>query len=184
MSRVRIVARFVWVLVVAFSLSASAAGAQQTRHFSFGVLTGIGSALDADDADANNFSLQVNLAFLTELKTQIGVRLGTIEFDSSDRLDSLMGGDLTYLTIAGEYRFSESFFESGLFLGVGIYELDGVTPAGVAESQSAIGLTAGVSGEFPVNPRWSVLVELVAHRAEFDAAKLFGSAAVGFLYHF
>ncbi|MCY3969179.1 MAG: hypothetical protein OXG74_04570, partial [Acidobacteria bacterium] len=79
----------------------------------------------------------------------------------------------------GEYRFQELYYQSGVFFGLGLYQLgNGV------ESEEGPGLTVGVSGDFPINKRLSVVLELSGHYADIDAASTYASAHVGVAYQF
>lgn len=163
---------------------ASPARAIEDYNFTVGLLAGVGSALDADDNDTDNSSFQLDFGFVTDIRTHVVARLGRIDF-GSDRLDSLTNADLTYLTVAGEYRFSEGYFESGLFLGLGVYELSGDRLDGSGDdSETSLGVTAGVTGEFEITRRLSFVLELAGHLVDLETSDAFATGHAGLAFHF
>lgn len=171
------------LVLVVLLLAPSALVAQNADTFSASVLGGLGGALDEEpDAGVTNPSFQLGFAWQTDDNTRVGLRLGQLDF-GSETVNTVREGDLTYFTLAGEYRFTESYYESGLYLGVGGYRLEGVeglTPF----DDTAIGLAAGVTGEFTVTRRWAILVELSAHYADLDRIQIFAMAHGGVTYRF
>lgn len=166
--------------------SAGDAGAQELYNYSVTVAGGLAGSTDAEPGDGvDNPALQVGFSYVTEKKARLGLRLGRFDLDSDDRFDGLTDASLTYLTVAGEYRFSESFYDSGLFLGLGGYQLDGdaVLP-GAEGDETAVGVTVGVTGDFKIRRRLSLIVELAGHYVDFDAANVFASGMVGVAFHF
>ena len=161
-----------------------AASAQQYTY-SVGALGGIGGSFDASPGDSySNPSYQLNLAMVTEPKTLVGVRIGRISLDKQDLFGSLHNAGLTYLTIGGEYRFTESYYESGLFLGLGAYRLNGTAADGRSKDQTSVGLTGGISGEIPLTSRIGVLLELAGHYVNLREAKIYGTLHGGLTFHF
>ena len=66
-----------------------------------------------------------------------------------------------------------------MFFGLGLYQLgNGV------DSEEGPGLTLGVSGDFPINKRLSVVIELSGHYADIDATSTYANASVGLAYQF
>jgi hypothetical protein len=57
-----------------------------------------------------------------------------------------------------DYRFSEPFGSTGLFLGVGLYR--GTAPG---FSDSNFGMSGGVNGDFPISRRFGIVVEGTYH---------------------
>ena len=162
------------LLIAAFCVS-SAVRAQEPRLFSLSVLGGLGSAIDAAHVDANNPSLQVGFNMDIDSERLLGVRVGTVSFSSSDVLNGHRSASLTYANISGEYRFREPLYDSGLYLGLGVYEFAGATRAGVV---------LGYTGEFEVNDRWSVVLEPAGHYANFRHDQAFAQALGGVRWHF
>jgi len=171
-------------LLAALLLLPGAARAQELYTFTAGLLGGIGGSFDADPGDdLGNTGFQLNLTMVTEPRTQVGVRLGQLALDSEDRFGSLSDAELSYVTVAGEYRFPQSYYESGLYLGLGGYRLEG-NRGSEDESDTSVGLTLGVTGEFKVTRWLGVLIELSGHYADLDEAQFFGMGHGGVAIHF
>ncbi len=174
------------VMVVFFAASGSSrAGAQELYSFTASLAGGISGALDADpDVGLGNLNLQAGFSWVTGIKRLVGVRLGRMDF-SSEPLEDLAEADgLTYLTIAGEYRFRDNYYDSGIYLGLGAYSLGGKRYDGSSEDQTAIGGVLGFTGDFRINPHYSVIVELAGHWVDLRGVQLFGNALVGVAYRF
>jgi hypothetical protein len=172
------------ILLVALLLLPGAARAQEPYTFTVGLLGGIGGSLDADPGDQlDNTGYQFNLDMVTEPRTHVGLRLGSLSLDSDERFGTLTDADLTYVTVAGEYRFPESYYESGIYAGLGGYRLEG-TRGGKDRSETAPGLAVGVTGEFKVTRWLAVLVELSGHYVDFDESQLFAMGHGGIAIHF
>lgn len=162
-----------------------AARAQELYTYSVGVMGGLGGSPDPDRGDGfDNTGLQVNLDLVTEPRTHLGLRLGRLSLDSSDSFGSLTSADLSYLTLGGEYRFNEGWYESGVYLALGGYRLEGDRPPGRTRRDTALGAAVGFTGELQVMRRLGVLVELSAHYADLDEAQIFGMAHAGVVVHF
>ncbi|HWM94551.1 MAG TPA: hypothetical protein VN493_27600 [Thermoanaerobaculia bacterium] len=171
-------------LLAALLLLPGAARAQELYTFSAGLLGGIGGSVDAEPGDdLGNTGFQLNLTMVTEPRTHVGFRLGQLGLDSEDFFGSLSDAELSYVTVAGEYRFPQSYYESGLYIGLGGYRLEG-NRFGGDETDTAVGLTLGVTGEFRVTQWLGVLVELSGHYADLDEAQFFGMGHGGISIHF
>lgn len=171
-------------LTAALLLLPGAARAQELYTFTAGLLGGVGGSFDAEPGDdLGNTGFQINLTMVTEPRTHVGFRLGQLGLDSEERFGSLSDAELSYVTVAGEYRFPQTYYESGLYLGLGGYRLEG-SRFGQGEEDTAVGLTLGVTGEFKVTRWLGVLVELSGHYADFDEAQLFGMGHAGVAIHF
>ena len=164
-----------------------AAGAQQDELYTFtaGALGGIGGSVDAEPGDSlSNTGFQLNLAMVTEPQTHVGLRVGQLALDDDEVFGSLTDADLTYVTVGGEYRYSERFYDSGIFIGLGGYRLEGTTFGGDSEEDTALGLTIGITGEFPLTRWLGLLVELSGHYADLEEAQIFGMGHAGLAIHF
>lgn len=172
------------LLIVGGFLIGPAATAQ-SYTFTASLLGGIGGSADADpDPGFGNPGFQLGFAWLSERKTHVGVRLGQVDF-GGERLENLVESDLTYLNVAGEYRFTESYYESGIYFGLGLYSVSGTPPPGAADDEdTGLGVVVGLTGDFNVSKNFSVLVDLAGHFADVDGAQVFGTALVGVGYHF
>jgi len=160
------------------------AHAAEQYTYTAGILGGIGGSFDADPGDdVSNSSYQLNLSMVTDTRTLVGFRVGKLNLDKQGAFGSLTGADLSYVTLAGEYRFQESYYESGLYIGLGGYRLSG-DRAGKAESQTSVGVVVGVTGELTVNRWLGVVVELSGHYVDVDEANLYGMGHAGLAFHF
>lgn len=167
-------------------VSSTAVQAQDLYTFSLGVMGGVGGSLDADPGDdLGNLGLQLNASFVTAPRTFLGIRVGQLALDESERFGTLADAGLTYATIAGEYRYSYSFYESGLYLGLGGYRLTGDDAFdGSDRTDTSFGLTLGLTGEFEMTRRLGLVAEIAGHWADFDEAQLFVTGHVGVAFHF
>lgn len=171
-------------LLITVAAVPAPAAAQELFTFTASALGGIGGAFDVERGDGvGNPSYQLGFSVVKEPRTLVGVRLGRVDF-GNDRFGDLFNADLTYLTVAGEYRFEESFYDSGLYLGLGGYQLQGTRLGGSSGDRTAIGLAFGVTGEFTLTRRVGILVELSGHYADLDQAKFFGLGHAGVAFHF
>jgi hypothetical protein len=150
------------------------AQAQETYSFT---VAGLGS-------DLSNTGFQVNLGMVTDARTHVAVRVGQLGLDQDEFFGSLREAELTYATFAGEYRFNEGWYDSGVYLGLGGYRLEGVDLGNSDSEDTALGLALGFTGEFKVNRWLGVLLELSGHWADFDESQIFGMAHGGLAVHF
>ena len=173
--------------LVVFALLAGPAAAQDLRPFRVSLFSGFGGSFDsAADTGFDNSSFQLGCAWERDQTTLVGVRYGRLDFDDIRGVDGtpdVLGVELSYLTIAGEYVFSEGYYDSGLYLGLGLYELEGATSLGGLD-ETAIGVTVGVTGEFPITDRWAVLLEISGHYADLSRLDLFGMGHAGLAFRF
>lgn len=160
------------------------AAAQELFSFTVSALGGIGGSPDVEPGKGfGNPSYQLGFSLVTQPRTLVGVRFGQLGF-GSERFDNLVDAELTYLTVAGEYRFDEGYYDGGLYLGIGGYKLDGTQVAPGGGEGTGIGLAFGVNGEFEINRRFGILVELSGHYADLEQAHFFAMAHAGLAYHF
>lgn len=172
-------------LLVAAAAAPGAARAQETYTFSVGALGGIGGSVDADPGDElDNTGFQLDLGMVIQPQNHLVLRLGTLDLDSGDRFEDLTGASLTYATIGGEYKYRHSYYDSGVYLALGGYRLEGDRVSGGEDEETAIGLALGVTGEFPINRWLGFQVELSGHYADFDRANLFAMGHAGLVFHF
>lgn len=173
----------VWpLLLLAPCLLAAPGQAVEPYTWTVSGLGGLGGSPDVDPGDGfGNRALQAGLALVREPGVHLGLRLGRMTPDEA--FGSLVDARLEYATLAGEYRADEGFYESGLFLGLGAYRLQG-TRAGRDGEETALGATLGVNGEFALTSRLSFVVELAGHWVDFEEAQLFGAGLAGLAFHF
>ncbi len=177
---------FVLTVLACLGLSVAPAQAQETYTITLAALGGLGGSIDAKPGDdLTNQTLQLTAALITEPKTHLGVRLGRIELDDSDPIGSLTKANLTYVNVAGEYRFSHSFYESGIYLGLGAYRLEGNSLAdGSDRSDSAFGGVLGLTGQFELSRHFVVLIDLAGHWANLDEEQIFATGLIGVGFRF
>jgi hypothetical protein len=84
----------------------------------------------------------------------------------------------------GEYRFTESFYESGLYIGLGLYSLDGLSLIGGSFTEESVGLVLGISGEFVLTDRVGFLLEVSGHATNLDTVDTLAMAHAGVAIHF
>lgn len=173
------------VLLAGLLLLPGAARAQERYTFSIAGLGGLGGSIDAEPGDdLGNTGYQLNLSMVTDPRTHVGVRLGQLDLGGNDLFGSLREADLTYVTVGGEYRFDETWYDSGVYLALGGYRLEGLAPDLAENRESSIGLAIGLTGEFQVNPWLGVLLEVSGHYVNFDDAQLFAMGHGGLIIHF
>jgi len=177
------------IALVGLLLAPAAAQAQELYSFTSSLLLGVGGFFDENDGGFGNPSFQLGFSNVIEKRTHVGFRLGHVGFGSSDFVGDLKGADLTYLNISGEYRspgssFSGSFVQSGVYIGLGGYQLGGTTEDGESESGASIGLVLGLMGDIEITPRFAVRIELSGHILSSDVARYLGLAQVGVAYRF
>lgn len=172
-------------LLAGLLLLPGAARAQERYTFSAAALGSIGGSIDAEPGDdLSNTGYQLNLAMVTDPRTHVGVRLGQLGLDGDEFFGSLTDADLTYVTVGGEYRFNENWYDSGVYLALGGYRLEGTAGDGSDSRDNSLGLAVGVTGEFKVNRWLGVLLELSGHYVDFDEAQIFGMGHGGITIHF
>lgn len=173
------------LLIGLLLLAPANAAAQQLQTFSAYVLGGVGGSVDADGTGFGNQALQLGFTWRTDRRTHIGVRVGDLEFDAGENLEGVVEADLTYLAVVGEYRTGEGFYESGVFLGLGAYNLDGILLAtGDAVDDTSVGLVVGVLGDFELTRRLSFRAEGSGHYLLGDFAQIYALAQAGFVVRF
>ena len=166
-------------------LVAAPASAVEPYLFTFGALGGLGGPLDAGEPDPglSNRALQLQIGLVTEDHTLLQLRLGRLELADEDRLGGFTAPELTYATLAGEYRFSRRWYESGIFLGLGGYRVRG-DRGFETDDETALGATLGVTADVELN-RWLSLVgELTGHYALLDEETMFATAMGGLAVRF
>jgi len=173
-------------LLLAFSLLLlpAAAGAQEVYNYSVGLFGSIGGSFDADPGnDLSNTGFQVNLGYVTEPSTHLVLRAGRLGLDKSDFFGSLSDAEMKYVTLGGEYRYHESVYDSGVFVAIGGYRLEG--DAGSRRStQDSWGVSVGATGELPIRRWLGIQAEISGHYVNFREAQFFGMAQGGIVLHF
>ena len=176
----------VFAVVAAVAL-ALPGGAQATEPYTFTILLqgSFGGPLQESsgaDSGLDNSGFQLGFTVVGKGEVQIGGRFGSIDFD--DGLGGLGDASLDYVNVGGEYRFKEGFYDSGVYLGLGNYEIEGLDANGNVNSESSIGLAVGVTGEFELTKRFGLQLDLTTHVTDLAAAELFLTAHAGVAIHF
>lgn len=170
--------------VLVFAVVPRQAAAQVTTNtldtFTLSVMLGVGGSIDESETGVDNPTFQIGGAAVMEEGVEVGFRIGRMGFGSDEVLGEVFDADLTYLTFAGEYIFGEATYQSGLFIGLGLYRFSG-TELFTAQSISTTkpGLTLGVTGEFDVSRRFGILGELSGHVIPGAPAEVFAAGLVG-----
>ncbi len=172
-------------LLALLLVPARAQAQHESYNFSVGLLGGLGGSLDATPGDKlDNTGYQIDLGMVTQPGTHLVARLGHLGLDSSKQFGDLTNADLTYATIGGEYRYRQSYYDSGVYLALGGYRLSGDDFLGRSTNDTAIGLALGVTGEFDISRHFSVLVEFSGHWADLGQAQVFAMGHAGIGYRF
>jgi hypothetical protein len=173
-------------LALALALAVPATLAAQDSHLFVASLSGgIGGSFDAGHGhDFGQTALQAGFGMLTHDRTYTMVRLGRLDFNSDFDVDGLTSADLSYLTVAGEYRFQQPSYDFGIYLGLGGYQLAGRDPFLGDTDERALGLAFGLTGDFDITRRFSLVAEFSAHYAFLDRAQIYGLALGGVAFHF
>lgn len=169
------------LVVPALLLGAAPARAIEPYLLKVSLLGGVGGPIDASEPDPglSNRSLQLNLGLLTEPHQMLQFRLGRLDFNGEDRIGDTLSPQLTYASLSGEYVVERSYYDSGLFLGLGAYRLSGDDLAGRSHEHTTIGGTLGADADFELNRWFSIVGELALHWAQFDGATFFATAQGG-----
>ena len=83
-------------------------------------------------------------------------------------------GQVEHVEGVVDYRFSEPFGSTGLFVGVGMYKQ---SAGGMSETN--YGLSAGVNGDFPLSKRYGIVVEGTYHWINFADSSRYLTATAG-----
>ena len=158
--------------------------AQDHYTYTVSALGGVGGSLGEDGAGVDNPSFGLGLSLLREDRVHVSLRLMQIDFKEEDLIGNLSDASLSYVVAGGEYRSLESYFESGFFVGLGGYDLEGVDSFGITESETGVGLVVGVTGEFEVNRRFGFLVEILGHLTSLAGNSTFVTGNAGIAVHF
>jgi hypothetical protein len=163
-----------------------AARAQDKYPYRASAFIGLGGPISSGDDDSSsldNSSYQLGFSWISDTDILVGVRYGQVDFGDDEGIGGRSGSDLTYATIGGEYLFNEGYYTSGVYLGLGWYDV-GEDDLGVIESDSAIGFALGLTGDFQLTQRFSILVELSGHYTDLDDADLLAMGHAGVAFRF
>ncbi len=171
--------------------------AQSSYRYSVSLMAGLGGTFGSEPASATvaetfvrddqfEFGYQVNFNMELDRGKLFGVRVGQFDVELSN--NGLLGlvplpveSELTYATLAGEYRIPAGLYESGFFVGLGYFSIDG---QGIFENDTGLGVTVGTTGDFTISDRLSLMVEFSANYADMDYAQFFVLGSAGLAFHF
>ncbi|MEM6794256.1 MAG: hypothetical protein AAF725_09755 [Acidobacteriota bacterium] len=175
-------------LLIVFASGLCALPAAADSGVSLGLTVGVGGSPDGDEFSGLGFQLSASWEW--RLNTLAQLRVGGLDLDlDRDNGGTLQPAEMTFISLATEYRHNADFYDAGVIIGVGFYRLESDSAFGssgflAGEDESSIGLHAGVSGHFDLTDTWSVPVEILVHYADFDQAQLFITAQAGIAYSF
>ena len=173
-SRFIILAFCTFSALVFFPVSSEAQG---SCNCTVGLLFGVGGSVESSpDTGIDNFTIEGLFSYQIDRYSLFRARLGQLDLESE-----FGSTELSYLTLGGEYLIANGHYVSGLFLGLGFYD---VAAGGGFADDTALGLTAGVTGDFRLNDRFSLLVELSGHYADLEQSQFFAAGHVGVAFHF
>lgn len=90
------------------------------------------------------------------------------------------GGKVQYIDGIGEYRFSEPFGSTGLFIGIGMYRQQHSSES----TETNYGFTGGVNGDFPLTRRLGFIIEAAYHQAPFHFTGRYMSLGGGLRFRY
>lgn len=157
--------------------------AQEDQPLEASVLIGFGGSFDENRSGYGNSGYQLGLSLGVARRTKVGLRIGEIEYDPGDSISTVSRPTFSYVTVGGEYTFSEGYYESGIYLGLGAYKLEGLQDGQAFEDTTA-GLVLGVTGEFEITRRLGLVIEGSGHLADHGVARYFIILHGGLAYHF
>lgn len=171
---------------LAWSTPAHAQRSLTDYTFRVALLGGVGGPVDSDDdKDFDHSALQLEAGMVINQGALATLHYGTLDLGGDDPYEGLNDAELEYLNIAGEYRFDQTYYDFGIYLGLGAYKIDGDPIPGADEGQTAIGLAFGVNGDFDITRHFFVTAGLSAHYAFFDKrSNVFANALVGLAVRF
>jgi len=90
------------------------------------------------------------------------------------------GGKVQYVDGIGEYRFSEPFGSTGLFLGIGLYRQQHPSES----SETNYGFVGGVNGDFPLTRRLGFIIEAAFHETPFHYTGRYATLGAGLRFRY
>lgn len=166
-----------FLTAAALCLAASSeARAQNLHNYSVNLFGGIGGAFDAEPgAGLDNSSFQLGFSLATGPRNSLGFRVGQVNFNGPEGFAGRGESDLTYFTAGGEFRSQKTFFDSGLYIALGGYQIE----SAIGDDDTSFGLAVGSTADFPINQWVSILAELSGHVTDLDDAQFFGMLHLG-----
>lgn len=154
-----------------------------------------GTALNDDSFSFSNSTIDVYYAVQVDPGTLFKLKVGRINtpvaFDETPppsdppdpnarRIRRDVDGQVQHVEGVVEYRFSESFGSTGLYVGGGLYrsEADG------HETRTDYGFTGGLTADFPLSRRYGIIADAAYHwtRGDFRARYITVGAGLRFSF--
>jgi hypothetical protein len=175
------------LLAGALTLPAAAA-AQDLYSWSVAAMGGIGGSEDVSPGSRSfsHGSWQLEGQTVTDPSVAVGLRVGQLTLGNNSTLfGTRYGAGLTYVTLAGQYTFQETYYDSGVYIGLGGYRLSGTDAfSGASSDRTAAGGVIGITGEFKATRRFGVVVEISGHYVDISGSHIFGMVHGGLAFHF
>jgi hypothetical protein len=116
----------------------------------------------------------------TEIEPQTMLRIKAGEFTAPTGVVSAAGvapgkGRIEHIDAVVDYRFSEIYGTTGLFLGAGLYR----QKSGGGNEGTDWGWSAGVNGDFPINRHYGATVEATYHSINYSYKPRYLTVGVG-----
>ena len=176
------------------ALIAAPAAANENKNFSIGLSGLIGGPFDADSPDPglDNTGFSAHFAWRTQPQTKIVARIAKVDLEG-DTLGTFADPEISYINVGGEYTFREPYYTSGFYIGLGLYQLEGLplvntASPGIAalgtEDETTVGVALGVTADFSIVESVSLFADLSFHYADLDQASFLGFLHFGIAYHF
>lgn len=173
------------VALAALSTAPAAVRAQDSYSFTVAALGGIGGSFDArGEQDFDHGAFEAAFGMISDDRTLVMLRAGRLDLDDALDLEGVYGAELDFVTVAGEYRFRQPAYDFGVYLGLGGYRVTGEEFDQREVDERALGLAFGLTGDFDVTRRVSLVAEFSAHYTFLDRAELYGLALGGVALHF
>lgn len=177
------------VAIVLLGLTGLCAGglaeAQDRGNFTVAALAGLSGAFDSEGGKTFDHSAsELVLSMRTDSRVWTSLRFGKLALDDEELAVGRLDSRVEFLTIAGESRFRQAAYDFGVLFGLGRYQLDAELLAGGRETEEALGITLGFTGDFDLTRRISVVAEITTHYVFFRETNFYGSALAGLAVHF
>jgi len=153
-------------------ISAVPAFAQNSQ---IGILVGGSKRFFAtkDNVQSDNWKLsnsvrEIWYGYSLEPDTMLKIKAGEITAplgDADADPPDVKKGRIEHLTVAIDYRFSETFGTTGLFAGAGLYKQ---RSGGSPDEGTDYGFSVGANGDFPLSRRYGVIIEGTYHWVNYS----------------
>jgi hypothetical protein len=114
--------------------------------------------------------------------TRFKLKAGTIDSQTTFITSTgrtLFKGHTDHVEGLIDYRFSEPYGSTGIFGGIGLYRQHGGNL-----TETDYGFSVGVNGDFPLSPRYGIVVEAAYHWTHFQTRPQYITATGGLRFAF